>query len=337
MTAPAHSTMSVRQLRQPVGIPERLQPVPGGPSLIPKVSVIMCAYTAERLPYIYEAVDSILRQTLPPHEIILAIDHNAGLLAQLGAELGDRITLVHNDGLHRGAVVTDNVAVRHATGEIMAFMDDDAAAESDWLEKLVRHYEDPRVVATGGRLVPVWDEGRPRWFPEDLDWIVGGTYKGHPETRTEVRNLILCNMSVRREVFDSAGFFTTALGRRKDWGTGAESEFFLRAKRNFPESAILYDPEAVVYHRVPSRRASLKYVVLRSFNEGFHKALIRRAFAGLSRDPLSMERSYLRYLVHSVLEKMARFYRHGSLEQAASIAASVSATGAGYLMGMLKR
>jgi len=329
--------MSIRQLHQPVSIPDRRQAVPYGLSTAPEVSVVICAYTMERLPYIYEAVDSVLRQTWPPHEVILAVDHNPELFQKLNNELGDRVSVIHNDGPERGAVVTDNIGTRYATGDIIAFMDDDATAASDWLEKMVKHYHDPRIIAAGGKLVPVWQEHRPRWFAEELDWVVGATYKGHPEKQAEIRNPILCNMSVRREVFHSAGFFTTELGRRKNWGTGAESEFCLRAKRHSPDSAILYEPEAVVYHKVPPQRASLKYVLLRSYNEGFHKALIRRAFAGMSGEPLSMERSYLRYLVRSVLGKLVRFYRHGNAGQVASITASVAATGAGYLIGMLKR
>lgn len=337
MTISGHSTMTPKQISQPVSIPDRFQAVTDGLSPAPEVSVVICAYTMERLPYIYEAVDSVLRQTWPPHEVILAVDHNPELFQNLNDELGDRVSVIHNDGPERGAVVTDNIGTRYATGDIIAFMDDDATAASDWLEKMVRHYRDPRVIAAGGKLVPVWQEHRPRWFAEELDWVVGGTYKGHPETQTEVRNLILCNMSVWRGVFHSAGFFTTDLGRRKNWGTGAESEFFLRVKRLSPDSTILYEPEAVVYHKVPPQRASLKYVLLRSYNEGFHKALIRRTFAGMSGEPLSMERSYLRYLVRSVLGKLVRFYKRGNTSQVASITSSVAATGAGYLMGMLKR
>jgi len=302
-----------------------------------KVSVVICAHTMERLPHIYKAVDSVLRQTLPPHEVILAVDHNQELFRRLGAELGERVTLVHNEGSEQGAQGTGNMGIRHCTGEIIAFMDDDAAADRNWLAHLVKHYRDERVIATGGRLISAWEERRPPWFAEELDWVVGGTYKGHPETRTEVRNLILCNMSVRREVFDSAGFFATGLSRCKNWGTGAESEFFLRVMQRFPGAAVLYEPEAVVHHKVPPRRASLKYVLLRSYNEGFHKALIRKTFAGLCREPLSMERSYLGYLARSVLGRLARFYDRGNLGQVGSISACVAATGAGYLVGMLKR
>jgi len=329
--------MTLNQLSRTTGASEKNITAPGSTTPALKVSVVICAYTMERLPYIYSAVQSVLNQTLPPHEVVLAVDHNLELYQKLNTDLGDRINVIHNDGPERGAVVTDNIGTRYATGDIIAFMDDDATATGDWLEKMVDHYRDPYVIASGGKLVPVWQECRPAWFAEELDWVVGGTYKGHPEQRSEVRNLILCNMSVRREVFDSAGYFTTELGRRKNWGTGAESEFFLRVKKHFPESVVLYEPEAVVYHKVSLQRTKLKYMLLRSYNEGFHKALIRKAFAGTSGEPLSMEYTYLRFLLGSVLGKLGRFYRRGNLSQAISIMASVVATGSGYIAGMLKR
>ena len=47
-----------------------------------------------------------------------------------------------------------NVGVKVAAGDILAFIDDDAVPEPDWLEQLAGAYEDPRVSAAGG---PVFD------------------------------------------------------------------------------------------------------------------------------------------------------------------------------------
>ncbi len=300
-------------------------------------SVIICAYTERRLAYTCAAVRSVLSQTRPADEILLVIDHNPDLFAKLNAELGDSIRVVHHNEGERGAIPSDNLGVELAGGDVVAFMDDDACADQDWLDRLLRHYHDTNVVACGGRLISTWDNGRPGWFPEELDWLVGGTYKGHPETRRRVRKLILCNMSVRRDVFRSTGPFATAFGRRKDWGTGTETEFFLRLKQRLPNAAVVYDPEAVVYHRVPDRRAKLRYLLLRSYNEGFHKALIRDGFAAPARELFATDYDYLRYAMNSITGKLARFYRSGNLGQAAAMMTSVAATGAGYLAGMARR
>ena len=63
-------------------------------------------------------------------------------------------------------------------------------------------YDDPDVLAVGGRVEPLWEAGRPGHFANELDWIVGCTYRGMPKVAAEVRNVIGANMSFRAEVLD---------------------------------------------------------------------------------------------------------------------------------------
>ncbi len=307
------------------------EPPRPAPAFAPRVSVVICTYTERRLHNTYRAVESALRQSYLPHEVILVVDHNPLLYRRLERFLGDRVRVINFQHGERGAVSADNAGIEAATGDIVAFMDDDAHASRRWLERLVEHYQNADVAASGGRLVPLWDGGRPWWFPEELDWVVGCTHRGHPEHRCEIRNLVLCNMSVRRDVFQAAGGFAPGLGRRRNWGTGAEAEFFLRARERLPGSRVLFDPEAVVYHHVSPGRARLGYVILRSYNEGYHKALIQHRYAA-GGDTLTTERSYLRSLVASVLGRLAGAYRPANLGRVAVILLSVAATGAGYLV-----
>ena len=99
-----------------------------------------------------------------------------------------------------------------ATGDVVAFLDDDAAAAPDWLSRLLAPYADPRVLGVGGRVLPRWDRARPRWFPAEFDWVVGCTYAGHPD-EGPVRNVIGANMSFRRSVLLAAGGFDARVGR----------------------------------------------------------------------------------------------------------------------------
>ena len=92
-----------------------------------KVSVIICAYSMERLRDIHEAVDSVLSQTLKPHEVIIAVDHNKELFHRLESEIPTEVKLVLNEGAH-GLSETRNVGIRYSSGEIVAFTDDDAVA-----------------------------------------------------------------------------------------------------------------------------------------------------------------------------------------------------------------
>lgn len=326
--------MSLKELRRPTGIRDRSRPGPGGVSLAPRVSVAICAYSMERLHDIHEAVDSVLAQTEKPDRIIVSIDHNEELLQKLKAGLPSEVKFVLNRGAI-GSAETRNTAIRFSDGDVVAFIDDDAIAEKDWLHNLMKHYRDPSIMAVGGRLVSVWRDGRPGWFPEELDWIVGGTYKGHPEGRTQVRNLIAANMSFRSEVCNHIGFILTDLGALGETArAGDETEFCMRIGHHIPNAIILYEPNAIVYHKAPPHQATLKHLIARSFSEGRYKGKSTRIYAALSQNPLSTESAYLRYLLSTAIpERLRSFYRKGSLVQLGAIVLSMAVVGAGYLVG----
>jgi glycosyltransferase involved in cell wall biosynthesis len=175
------------------------------------VSVVVCAYTDRRAAQLLDAIASLRRQTSAPHEVIVVIDHNPRLEDWLRRCATDVLVMANAEqpGL-AGARITGLAA---ATGQIVAFLDDDAVAEPVWLEQLAAHYRDEGTVAVGGAVVPVWEDGDPAWMPPEFHWVVGCTYRGMPVRATSVRNLIGCNMSFRREVATRAGGFHSGLGR----------------------------------------------------------------------------------------------------------------------------
>ncbi len=299
-----------------------------------KISVVICAYTMERFKDTLEAVDSALHQTMKPQEVIVAVDHNEELFHRFQIELPAEVKVTLNNTPYKGSSATDNVGVSIATGDIIAFMDDDAIAENTWLENLLKPYKNPAVMAVGGNLTPIWVAGRPNWFAEELNWAVGCIYKGHPEDRTEVRALIFCNASIRRTVLDSVGMFPAESGRISSWGTGFEAQFFMQLKAKMPDGLIIYEPDAVVHHKVTPQRATLRYLIRRSYNEGVHKAIIEKASVDLVRKPLSTENSYLRFLIFNAIpRRLTRFYNTRAIAEASGIMISITVTGIGYLKG----
>src|ERR1700730_13394641 len=125
------------------------------------ISVIICAYTEERWTELLAAVESIQKQSVFAREIILVIDHNTSLLERLKAHFPDLI-IIENDRL-KGLSGARNSGIAIAQGALIAFLDDDAIAEPDWLERLSNNCQDPRILGTGGYVEPLWDEKKPGW------------------------------------------------------------------------------------------------------------------------------------------------------------------------------
>lgn len=302
------------------------------------LSVVICAYTEDRWADLQAAVASVRDQETPPGEIVVVIDHHDDLLARARAELAGAVVVPNAEA--RGLSGARNTGIATSTGAIIAFLDDDATAAPDWIAYLLGPYGDPDVLAVGGRVVPRWDEARPPWLPEELDWVVGCTYAGHRADAGPVRNLIGANMSVRRDVVDAVGGFSHTLGRTAELPAGCEeTELFIRATQRYQRGIVWYEPAAIVSHRVPAARTTRRYFRARCYAEGISKTYVSRLVG--SRDGLASERAYTtRTLPRALVRELrgaARARDRAGLARAATLVAGVAATGAGFAGGRLPR
>jgi glucosyl-dolichyl phosphate glucuronosyltransferase len=297
-------------------------------------TVIVCAYTERRWPDLVAAVGSVRAQTAAPAEVVLVVDHDEALLARARETLRGVRCLANRE--RRGLSGARNTAIAAAGGDVLAFLDDDAVAEPEWLERLLAGYDDPRVLAAGGAVLPRWDAGRPPAFPPEFDWVVGCTYRGMPEAAGPVRNVIGANMSFRRDVLAAVGGFREDVGRVGAVPIGCEeTELCLRARRRFPDGVVLYEPRAVVHHRVPAERASWRYFAARCYAEGRSKAQVCR-LAG-ARGALQSERAHVAGPLRAAVTRDVTATVHSgdlaALARVGAVAAGVSLASAGLVAG----
>ncbi|AZS88173.1 glycosyltransferase family 2 protein [Streptomyces griseoviridis] len=311
----------------------------------PDISVVICVYTEDRWEDILAAVSSVRAQSRQARETLLVVDHNQALLERLTKEYGNApegpgaVRVLANAG-PRGLSAGRNTGIAASHGEVIAFLDDDAVAERDWLRRLAEGYADPRVLAVGGRTVPVWASGRrPAWFPEEFDWVVGCTYRGLPPGRVRVRNVLGGNASFRRTAFDAAGGFATGIGRdgdRRPLG-GEETELCIRLGQLRPDAVLLIDDRAVIHHRVPAAREHFGYFRARTYAEGLSKALVARS-VGAGKGLESERRYTTRVLPAGVVRGLRDVVlaRPGGAGRAGAIVAGVLTAAGGYLVGSVR-
>jgi cellulose synthase/poly-beta-1,6-N-acetylglucosamine synthase-like glycosyltransferase len=298
-------------------------------------AVVICAYTTDRWHQLVAAVESALAQTSPAEEIVVVVDHNPRLLT-MAADLP--ATVVENTG-SRGLSGARNSGVAAVRAEVTAFLDDDAAADPGWLAALTGPYADPNVVGVGGDVRPVWQGGRPRWFPAEFDWVVGCSHRGLPTTLAPVRNPIGANMSFRTAAIRDAGGFAEHMGRIGTLPVGCEeTELAIRIARRQRDAQIMHQPAAVVHHQVPSVRGRWRYFRSRCWAEGLSKAQV--AQLADPRRALAAERVYAtRTLPVGVVHGLRDAVRQRQIAlvgRALAIVAGLAITTAGYGMGRLR-
>ena len=146
---------------------------------------------------------------------------------------------------------------RHGQRRVVAFLDDDAVAEPDWLKFFADSYAGGAVAGVGGLTLPLLGDhaaiaGSPR---SSTGWSAAPTSACPPPA--PVRNLLGGNASFRREAFTLAGGFRSGIGRsgrRLPLGC-EETEFCIRLGQRSPGTVLLFDNRAVIWHRVPTPAA----------------------------------------------------------------------------------
>ncbi|MCW2691162.1 MAG: hypothetical protein JWR37_6052 [Mycobacterium sp.] len=305
------------------------------PTGVPSVSVIIAAWTEDRWHDTVEAVSSALCQSSPPLEVILVVDHNPGLAQRARAELSG-VTIVENVG-KKGASGARNTGVMNSHGEILAFLDDDAVATPNWLRSLCRHFNQAEVVGVGGGLAPAWPGVRPRWFPREFDWVVGGSYAGMPEVAAPIRNVWTTNMAIRRTAFDAVDGFRPGFGKTGRVSRPEDTELCLRVRRALPWGYWMYDPSAEVAHKVPSDRSTPIFFLKRCWHEGRGKTALAR-LTGINASIASERRYAARVLPRALLRELRLAILRSdvaNLERSAAIVAGLLLTLAGLLTEIL--
>lgn len=260
-----------------------------------KASVIVI--TLNRPDCVRRCLDCLRAQSRLPDEVIVVDSSRDTITRDLVAQYPEVIYLRNETGFGR-MTTSRNIALKIATGEIIAFIDDDAFAWPDWLENLLSTYTDDATIgAVGGRArnnAPgedshrVHDVGRLQPTGELTGFFAADTGK-----IIQVDHIMGCNMSFRRSVLAELGGFC------EDYpgisGVCEDTDMSMRVGRI--GYRLLFNPAAVVDHvgapQAKGKRFDARYafyaqrnhIVMLTRNFGlFSPLLARYAFYTAFRD-----------------------------------------------------
>jgi glycosyltransferase involved in cell wall biosynthesis len=216
--------------------------VPAGPRVTarPTVSVVVPSY--RRPDALRACLEGLAGQHIPPDEVVVVHRADDTATAEVVATTGVRACPVTEPG----QVAALRAGTRVATGEVVAFTDDDAVPRRDWLTWLVAPYADPSVGAVGGRDVVRHDYGIDDGAHETVGVVARtGKVVGHHHTGVGVArdadHLKGANSSYRRALVA----FPEGL---RGGGAQVGNDFATSLAVRRSGARVVYEPRALVDH-----------------------------------------------------------------------------------------
>ena len=161
----------------------------------------------------------------------------------------------------QGVAYARNAGVANAQGRILAFVDDDVVVSDHWLRALWKCFQETGACAVGGKIERKWDCEPPAWYSEEVGGCLIHQDFGSSRRRwnSESQHMVTANLAFRRDAFEKFGVFREELGRRGEELVGGEDrEFYQRLVK--AGALVMYEPEALVWHRVEAARLTKEYL-----------------------------------------------------------------------------
>jgi glucosyl-dolichyl phosphate glucuronosyltransferase len=229
------------------------------------ISVVICSYN--RAAYIKEAMESLRLQSLTKKDFEIIIVNNNSTdnteqVCRLYITEHPEVNIQYFNESQQGASFARNTGASMAKGILLCFMDDDAIAEPDYLERIVHFFkEHPDAGGLGGRIIPKYIPDEPAWMSYYVSSMVGNfDYSKEVSVFSANKYPLESNMIIRKKDFDAISGFNTALpgvvGTLRIGGEG--KDFFMRLKAL--GLVIYYDPAICVQHIVESSKLTPEYL-----------------------------------------------------------------------------
>ncbi|HEY8665115.1 MAG TPA: glycosyltransferase family 2 protein [Tepidisphaeraceae bacterium] len=174
-----------------------------------------------------------------------------------------------------------NRCMREASGDILAFLDDDVWVEPGWLRGMLEVYDRFPADVVGGRVRLWWDAVRPPpWLSPPVRMFLSEYDRGDAVEELPGRGggILGANFSFRRAVYSRIGEFKVALGRvGNNSAGGEESDYYLRAVA--AGFRCYYAPDAIVKHWVAPHRLTQGYLDGVSYGAGRASILMKETLS----------------------------------------------------------
>ena len=235
------------------------------------ISAIICTHNRDN--YLGSAIDSLLAQDFPGSFEVVVVDNASkdNTREVVEARLPNpKLEYVYEP--ITGLSVARNTGAKTASAEILAYLDDDAVASSQWLRVLYEAYQSNNKLAiAGGKVTLIWPEdiNPPKWLSVELSGNLGYYDLGNSVVYIDQPGLTPrgLNYSIRRIFLEQIGGFDINLGRVGNKLLSNEELYTteLALKQGWQ---VAYLPEALVAHNVAPERVKPSWFIERGWWQG---------------------------------------------------------------------
>jgi glucosyl-dolichyl phosphate glucuronosyltransferase len=230
-----------------------------------RISIIICSYN--RANYILLALESLLKQTLSKDVFeVFVIDNNSTdnteEVCKKFIESHKEMNTAYFQEQQQGSSFARNKGAKIARGHWLCFMDDDAIAESHYLENIISFFENyPHANAVGGRIIPRYIPYKPKWMSYHVASLIGNfDYANKVVEFSAEKYPLESNMVVSKKDFDAIGGFNENLpgvkGTLRIGGEGKDLFFRLKSLG----VRVYYDPNIIVEHITETKKLTPEYM-----------------------------------------------------------------------------
>ena len=249
-----------------------------------RVRVIVLNWNGRR--WLDGCLTALRRQTFRDFEVVLvdngSTDDTASIIAKHRQTFP--VPVLHLNEPRPGKTHALAKALAVATGDVLAFTDDDVNVEDTWIETIRAAMSEPEVALVGGPVAPRFERRPPRWLIFEgngygrLASPLALVDYGPRDADLGARALLGANLAVRRDVLQRVGGFAPHLGKlRGTLLSGEDDEFCRRVQASGFRAR--YCCSARVWHWVPASRMRLSYFLNWFFWSGITNSVLDEAMA----------------------------------------------------------
>jgi glycosyltransferase involved in cell wall biosynthesis len=251
-----------------------------------EIAALIC--TRNKAAYLRKSLASLVGQTLSHKrfEVIVIDNGSTDNTREVADEFRDALPVRYVYEPLVGLSQARNKGWQNTLCEFVAYLDDDAVASPQWLERILDRFRslDPPPASLGGRIVPMWERQPPEWLTEELKRhlsIVDWSDKAFFLTEHGFY-LAGCNVAYRRQVLEETTGFSVHLGRRGNTLLSNE-DLLMQNALYLHGHGIFYDPAISVQHHVSAERLTKKWFYKRFYWQGGSDAILEYHLCRLRR------------------------------------------------------